>query len=119
MKNHLTVFLKGMAMGIAEIIPGVSGGTIAFITGIYERFIGALQSFDLSLLKTLKSDGIKGAWEKVDGTFLATLAAGMFLSILLFVNIATHLIETQPVPFMGFFLWADYRLGHICRQTNH
>lgn len=92
-----------MAMGIAEIIPGVSGGTIAFITGIYERFIGALQSFDLSLIKTLKTDGIKGAWEKIDGNFLATLAAGMFVSILLFVKIVTHLIETQPVLLWAFF----------------
>ena len=102
-KNYLPVFLKGMAMGIAEIIPGVSGGTIAFITGIYERFIGALQSFDLSLLKTLKTDGIKGAWEKIDGNFLVTLAAGMFVSILLFVKIVTHLIETQPVLLWAFF----------------
>ncbi len=90
-------------MGIAEIIPGVSGGTIAFITGIYERFIGALQSFDLALLKTLKTDGIKGAWEKVDGNFLAALAGGMFVSILLFVKIVTHLIETQPVLLWAFF----------------
>lgn len=102
-KNSLPIFLKGMAMGIAEIIPGVSGGTIAFITGIYERFIGALQSFDLSLLKTLKDDGIKGAWEKIDGNFLVTLAAGMFASIVLFVKIVTHLIENEPVLLWAFF----------------
>ena len=102
-KNYLPIFLKGMAMGIAEIIPGVSGGTIAFITGIYERFIGALQSFDLALLKTLKTEGVKAAWEKVDGNFLVTLAGGMFVSILLFVKIVTHLIETQPVLLWAFF----------------
>lgn len=90
-------------MGIAEIIPGVSGGTIAFITGIYERFIGALQSFDLSLFAVLKKDGIKGVWEKIDGTFLVALAGGMMTSIALFVNIATHLIETQPVLLWAFF----------------
>ncbi len=102
-KNYLPIFLKGMAMGIAEIIPGVSGGTIAFITGIYERFIGALQAFDLSLFKTLKNDGIKGAWEKIDGNFLVALAGGMFVSIVLFVKIVTHLIETQPVLLWAFF----------------
>ena len=99
----MPIFIKGMAMGIAEIIPGVSGGTIAFITGIYERFIGALQSFDLSLLKTLKTDGIKGAWERVDGNFLVALAGGMFVSILLFVKLVTHLIESEPVLLWAFF----------------
>lgn len=103
MKNYLPIFLKGMGMGIAEIIPGVSGGTIAFITGIYERFIEALQSFDLSLFKTLKTEGIKGAWRQVDGNFLLALAGGMFVSILLFVKIVTHLIETQPVLLWAFF----------------
>lgn len=102
-KNSLPIFLKGMAMGIAEIIPGVSGGTIAFITGIYERFIGALQSFDLKLFKTLKTEGIKGAWQKVDGNFLLTLAAGMGVSIILFVKIVTHLIEHEPVLLWAFF----------------
>ncbi len=92
-----------MAMGIAEIIPGVSGGTIAFITGIYERFIGALQSFDLDLLKTLKKEGVKGGWQKVDGNFLAALASGMFVSILLFINIITFLIEHHPVVLWAFF----------------
>lgn len=102
-KNYVPVFLKGMAMGIAEIIPGVSGGTIAFITGIYERFIGALQSFDLSLLKTLKTEGVKGAWNKVDGNFLLALVGGMFVSILLFIKIITHLIDTQPLLLWAFF----------------
>jgi len=103
LKSYLPIFLKGMAMGVAEIIPGVSGGTIALITGIYERFIGALQSFDLSLIKTLKSEGIKGAWQQVDGNFLLALAGGMFASILLFINLITHLIEHEPVVLWAFF----------------
>ncbi|HFA49739.1 MAG TPA: DUF368 domain-containing protein [Bacteroidetes bacterium] len=92
-----------MAMGIAEIIPGVSGGTIAFITGIYERFIAALHNIDLSLFVILKKEGISGVWKKIDGNFLASLAAGMFASILLFVKLVTHLIETQPVMLWAFF----------------
>ncbi len=90
-------------MGIAEVVPGVSGGTIAFITGIYERFIGALKSIDFSLFSTLKNEGIAGAWQKIDGTFLFTLAAGMFTSIILFVNIVTHLIDNYPVLVWAFF----------------
>ena len=89
MKQYISVFLKGMAMGIAEVIPGVSGGTIAFITGIYERFINAIKSFDLSLFKTLKEEGIKGVWKAVDGNFLVALFGGMAVSIILFVNIIT------------------------------
>lgn len=92
-----------MAMGIAELIPGVSGGTIAFITGIYERFIEALQAFDLSLLKTLKNEGIAAAWKKVDGNFLLTLAAGMLLSVVLFIHLITYLIAHHPVLIWAFF----------------
>ena len=62
MKTTIFTFLKGMAMGIAEIIPGVSGGTIAFITGIYEKLLDSIKAFRPSLLTTLKNDGIKGAW---------------------------------------------------------
>lgn len=122
LKNNLPIFLKGMAMGIAEIIPGVSGGTIALITGIYERFIGALQSFDLSLLKTLKEDGIKSAWKKVDGNFLLTLAVGMLTSILLFVKIITHLVEHEPVLlwafFFGLILASVIYVGKQIKQWN-
>ena len=60
-------------MGIAEVIPGVSGGTIAFITGIYERFINALKSFDFSLIKTLREEGIGGVWKAIDGNFCCHL----------------------------------------------
>ncbi len=90
-------------MGIAELIPGVSGGTIAFITGIYERFIEALQAFDLSLLATLKKEGPAAAWKRVDGNFLLALVAGMFLSILLFIHLITYLIEHRPLLLWAFF----------------
>ena len=92
-----------MAMGIAEVIPGVSGGTIAFITGIYERFINALKSFDLSLIKTLRQDGIGGVWKAVDGNFLVALFGGMLTSIVLFVKIITWLIENQTLLVWAFF----------------
>lgn len=92
-----------MAMGIAEIIPGISGGTIAFVTGIYERFIGSLQSFEPSLIKTLKNEGVKSVWAKVDGNFLLALVGGMFTSIVLFIKIITHLIDTKPLLLWAFF----------------
>ncbi len=103
MKTYIITFLKGMAMGIAEVIPGVSGGTIAFITGIYERLLNSIKSIKPSLIKTLKNDGIKGAWEAIDGTFLVALFGGMGVSIVLFVNIISHLMEHNKEMLWGFF----------------
>ncbi len=103
MKAYITIFLKGMAMGIAEVIPGVSGGTIAFITGIYEQFINAIKSFDLSLFKTLKESGISGVWKAVDGNFLTALLGGMIVSILLFVKLVTWLVDHETLLLWAFF----------------
>lgn len=90
-------------MGIAEIIPGVSGGTIAFITGIYERLINSIKSFHPNLFPLLKREGIKAVWNKIDGSFLVALFAGMLFSIVLFVNLITWLIEAHPLLLWSFF----------------
>lgn len=103
MKTTIFTFLKGMAMGIAEVIPGVSGGTIAFITGIYERLLDAIKSVNFSLIKTLKEDGIKGFWKAIDGNFLIALFGGMILSILLFTKLITGLMETNKELLWAFF----------------
>lgn len=103
MKTTIYTFLKGMAMGIAEIIPGVSGGTIAFITGIYEKLLNSIKAFRPSLLTTLKNDGIKGAWEEVNGTFLVALFGGMAVSIVLFTKLITGLMETNKEMLWAFF----------------
>ncbi len=81
MLNTLLTFFKGMAMGAADIVPGVSGGTIAFISGIYDRLLGAINSVNLSVFKTIKTQGIKAAWKQIDGTFLLALFLGMISSI--------------------------------------
>ena len=72
-KKYIPVFFKGMAMGAADVVPGVSGGTVAFITGIYERLLNALKSFNLKLLKLVFAGKVKEAWGQVDGTFLLSL----------------------------------------------
>jgi len=77
MKETLKIMLKGAAMGVAEVIPGVSGGTLAFITGIYERLLAAISNMNISLFKTWKDEGFKAVWQKIDGLFLAKLLAGM------------------------------------------
>jgi len=96
-------FLKGMAMGAADIVPGVSGGTIALITGIYERLIDAIKSVGLDTLKTVKNSGVKAAWQQIDGTFLISVLAGAATSIVLLSKLLHYLIETQPIALWSFF----------------
>ena len=80
-KDYLAIGLKGMAMGAADVVPGVSGGTIAFISGIYEELLSTISNVNLSLLKTLKTSGIKAAWKQLNGSFLTALFLGIFVSI--------------------------------------
>lgn len=96
-------FFKGMAMGAADIVPGVSGGTIALITGIYERLIDAIKSVGWNTLLTLKGKGIKAAWQQIDGTFLISVLAGAATSILALSKLLHYLIETQPIILWSFF----------------
>jgi putative membrane protein len=101
--NFIFIFLKGMAMGTADLVPGVSGGTIAFISGIYERFINSLKSINLSLLKTLKQEGIKRVWEKVDGKFLLFLFAGIATAVVTFSKGIKYLLHEHPIELWSFF----------------
>jgi len=90
-------------MGAADIVPGVSGGTIALITGIYERLIDAIKSVGLDTLSTLKHSGVKAAWQQIDGTFLICVLAGAATSIILLSKLLHYLIETQPIALWSFF----------------
>lgn len=101
--NYMALIAKGVAMGAADVVPGVSGGTIAFITGIYDRLINALRSVKPSLLRVLKNDGIKGVWQAVDGTFLACVFGGVLTSILVFAHIITYFMVNYPQLLWSFF----------------
>lgn len=102
--SQLTLLLKGMAMGIAEVIPGVSGGTIAFITGIYERLINTIKTIlGPEIFKSLRHDGLLGAWKKANGLFLTMLLGGMVLGIGVGVFGVTHLLENYPELLWAFF----------------
>ena len=72
-KDYIVIGLKGMAMGAADVVPGVSGGTIAFISGIYEELLGSISNVNLGLFKTLKNEGFKIAWKQLNGNFLLSL----------------------------------------------
>lgn len=101
--DYLIITLKGIAMGAADVVPGVSGGTIAFISGIYQELIDSINGINLSLLKTLKKEGIKATWKQANASFLIALVVGIGISILTFSKIITHLLETQPIMVWSFF----------------
>ena len=102
-KNNLGVLLRGMAMGAADVVPGVSGGTIAFISGIYDRLLNALKSINPSLLLRLKSEGMASCWKHIDGTFLVFLFGGILFSILSFAHLISFLLTEYPELLWSFF----------------
>jgi putative membrane protein len=101
--SHFSIFLKGMVMGIADIIPGVSGGTIAIITGVYEEFLSSLNNLDLNLFKSLIKGNIKVTWDKYNLSFLSTLLLGIITSMIILSHYITYLINEHPVPLWSFF----------------
>lgn len=102
-KDFIVIGLKGMAMGAADVVPGVSGGTIAFISGIYEELLTSISNVNLSLLKTLKTNGIKAAWKQVNGSFLLSLFIGIFISIVSLAKAIKWLLENEPILLWSFF----------------
>ena len=101
--NRLLVFLKGMAMGAADVVPGVSGGTIAFISGIYEELLDSLRSVNLVALKLLLTGKFKSFWRHINGRFLFPLFLGIGLSILSLAKLIGYLLENHPILIWSFF----------------
>ncbi len=101
--DYVFITLKGIAMGAADVVPGVSGGTIAFISGIYEELITSINNINLSLFTTLKKEGFKSFWEKANGNFLLALFSGIFISVLSLAKVLSWLLENQPVLLWSFF----------------
>lgn len=102
-RNYLMLVLKGIGMGAADVIPGVSGGTIAFITGIYEELIGSIRSFDLTALRKLVRLDLKGFWRHINGGFLFSVLAGIGISIFSLAKVMKYLLETHPIFVWSFF----------------
>lgn len=101
--QHLIIVLKGMAMGVAELVPGVSGGTIAFVAGIYEELITSINNVHPSLISVWRKEGFKAFWQKLNGNFLIALFVGMLISIFSFSKLITWLLENKPIPLWSFF----------------
>ncbi len=90
-------------MGAADVVPGVSGGTIAFITGIYEELLDSISAINPSLIKTFKKDGFKGVWKAINGNFLVILLSGIALSIFSLARVITYLLHHNPILLWSFF----------------
>lgn len=95
--------LKGCAMGAADVVPGVSGGTIAFITGIYEELINSIKSIDLQALKLLLTFKLAEFWKKINGTFLLSVGGGIAISIFSLAKLMTWLLVNHPIYIWSFF----------------
>lgn len=102
-KDYFFITLKGIAMGAADVVPGVSGGTIAFISGIYEELITSINNINLGLLKSFKTSGFKGLWAAANGNFLLALFIGIFISLFSLATLVSWLLENEPVLLWSFF----------------
>lgn len=102
-KDYIIIGFKGMAMGAADVVPGVSGGTIAFISGIYEELLGSISNVNLKLFNTLKKEGLKAAWKQVNGNFLLSLFLGIFISVVTLAKAIKYLLENEPILLWSFF----------------
>lgn len=102
-RSYPLLTLKGIAMGAADVIPGVSGGTIAFITGIYSELLSSIRSFDLTALKMLLKLDFKGFWKHINGSFLFSVLAGIAISIFSLARVMKYLLETHPIFIWSFF----------------
>nr|WP_321243262.1 DUF368 domain-containing protein [uncultured Psychroserpens sp.] len=102
-KDYFFVTLKGIAMGAADVVPGVSGGTIAFISGIYEELIESIDNLNLGVFKLWKQNGFKAAWNSINGTFLLALFSGIAISILSLAKLIKYLLHNEPILLWSFF----------------
>lgn len=101
--DYVFITLKGMAMGAADVVPGVSGGTIAFISGIYEELITSINNINLSLVPLFRKEGAKAVWNKINGNFLASLFLGIFISVFSLAKFLSWLLENEPILLWSFF----------------
>jgi len=101
--HYLFIYLKGMAMGAADVVPGVSGGTIAFITGIYQELLDTIKGLRPQVLLLWRDEGLKATWQRINGNFLVALFLGIFTSVVSLAKGITFMLHTYPVLVWAFF----------------
>lgn len=111
-----------MAMGAADVVPGVSGGTIAFISGIYEELLESIDRINLKVLQAWKTDGLKSAWKAINGNFLFALFLGIAISIVSLAKVIKWLLINEPVLLWSFFFGlvvaSVFYIGRQIRSWN-
>lgn len=130
MRKYLFTAIKGIAMGAADVIPGVSGGTIAFMTGIYTELISSLKSIDHKSIKWLFKGEIGRFWKEINGNFLVAVFSGVLISIFSLARLMQYLLTNHPIPLWSFFLGLiaasaifilrdikEWKTGHIIALT--
>jgi len=121
--RYLFLVLRGMGMGAADVVPGVSGGTIAFITGIYEELINSIKGFNLEAFKLFFTGRWRSFWKQVNGGFLLAVFAGIFISVLSLAKVLEYLLEHQAVLIWSFFfglvLASSYVVSRKIKQWNY
>lgn len=122
MKQHIITIIKGIAMGTANVIPGVSGGTIALITGIFERLINSIKSFNIEALKLFFTGKFKAFAKHTDLGFLCCVFLGIFIAVLSVAKLFDFLFENYPVYiwafFFGLLLASIYYVGKTVNRWN-
>jgi putative membrane protein len=103
LKDYLVITLKGMAMGAADVVPGVSGGTIALITGIYQELINTISSINLDTFRILRKEGLAAFFKAINGKFLSFLVLGILISVLSLAKLFHYLLDHEPVLVWSFF----------------
>ena len=120
--DYVFITLKGMAMGAADVVPGVSGGTIAFISGIYEELISSINTIKPSLITVWRKEGFKSLWAQINGNFLLALFIGIFSSVLSLAKFLSWLLENEPVLLWSFFfglvLASIFLVGKAIKKWN-
>ena len=101
--KYITVAVKGACMGAADVIPGVSGGTIAFIMGIYDEFVGSLASINTEAVKLLFKGRFKEFWKHINGSFLLSIVIGIGISVVCLASIMQYLLANKPIQTWAFF----------------
>jgi putative membrane protein len=121
-KSPFGIVLRGLAMGAADVVPGVSGGTIAFITGIYEELLETISNLNFGLLKTWKNDGFKAMWTAGNFNFLLALFTGILISIASLAIFIEFLLATYPIQlwafFFGLILASIWLVGRTVEKWN-
>jgi putative membrane protein len=117
--RHLSDYFKGMAMGAADVVPGVSGGTIAFITGILYPLLDGIRKINPQLLVILKEKGLKAAFLYINGWFLIAVFAGILTSILSLAKLISWLLANYPIPVWSFFFGLIlFSVIHMLKQIK-